>query len=213
MSETKVSVQDNVTVIGEYPPTYFRNIIQIFFVESFDSYELIGKKYCRDYKYADISHYFTNMIYKKLSIANPPNYDEFTYRLMIKNEKLRKLIEIITEKISNEKIEGVISAIINKKILNEKILDEHLQNKQDDYKYQNFVVYLDHNDIFLAEDDPLVIETREEVKQERLKRGRIEELKSKIKKLTDNAESVKHDLELIEDMIRMGREELERLEK
>lgn len=209
MSETKVIVhRDGFIVIGEEPPTYLRNIIRIFLVESIDSYELIGKKYCHDYKYADVSHYFINMIYKKLSIANPPNYDEFTYRLMMKNEKLRKLIEIVTEKISNEKIEGVISMRINKNTIY-----ENIQSKQDDCKYQDFVVNLDHNDIFLAEDDPLVIETREEVKQERLKRGRIEELKSKIKKLTDNAESVKHDLELIEDMIRMGREELERLEK
>jgi hypothetical protein len=107
MSETKVSFhRDGFTVIGEEPPTYFRNIIRIFLVESFDSYELIGKKYCHDYGYANVSHYFMNMIFKKLSIANPPNYDEFTYRLMMKNEKLRKLIEIVTEKISNEKIEG-----------------------------------------------------------------------------------------------------------
>ncbi len=209
MSETKVSVhQDGFTVIGEEPPTYFRNIIRIFLVESLDSYELIGKKYCRDYEYANMSHYFTNMIFKKLSITKSHDYDEFTYRLMMKNEKLRKLIEIVTEKISNEKIEGVISMRINKNAIY-----KNIQDKQDNYKYQDFVVNLDHNDIFLAEDDPLVIETREEVKQERLKRERIEELKSKIKKLTDNAESIKHDLELIENMISMGKEELEKLEK
>jgi hypothetical protein len=97
--------------------------------------------------------------------------------------------------------------------INKNTIYENVQSKEDNCKYQDFVINLDHNDIFLAEDNPLVIETREEVKQERLKRERIEELKSKIEKMTNNAERVKHDLELIEDMIRMGKEELERLQK